>query len=338
MTRRAQLPLPGACALVLAACAGDTPARPVPARHERWGIFRDLVLVARNDAKGGPYFLDRFEVSRRDFGQWLAVTQRRPPAGWVADDGDAVAEDDPASLRPATRVDLDTARAYAGWRWCRLPTRSEWEYAASAGGAYRYPWGDYVRAEWANTSDLGLRQPAAIGTFESGRSPDGPYDLVGNVAEWSESLSPSGWRDLVASPVLFAERSWLPRGQPASSFALLAAAPRPLPRQVVGGAYVGLGDAVGRRILRAGSIPTLSCMPDEWSDTIGVRLAADPRSLLTSLMHEREVPSEGAAALLRTFLAEPAHRAALAPEFAAAVERVGTPGPLFVLLDAALRR
>lgn len=336
MTAHPRVPRACALALVLAACAGEAPAPPVPARHERWGIFRDLVLIARSDAKGGPYFLDRFEVSRRDYWHWLDVSAT-PTTQAFAVGSETLADDDPSWQRPATRIDLAAARAYARWRWCRLPTRAEWEHAASAGGAYRYPWGDYARAEWANTSELGLGQPAAIGTFESGRSLGGPYDLVGNVAEWTESLSDAAVRDLAAAAVPPALRAWLPRGQPAPTFALAAAAPRPLPRQVVGGGFLGLGDAFQPRPGRAARIPTLSCAPAEWSDTTGVRLAADPRSLLVALMREPEAPDAPSMLLLRAFLAEPAHHAALVTEFEAALARVDSAGPLVDVMRQVLR-
>lgn len=311
--------------LLLAACGGETPplAAPRP-RHERFAIFRDLVLVVRPDSRGGPYFLDRFEVSRRDFAEWLhacapAVEAHARTA--EPDDGE------PAALRPAARVDLPTARAYAAWRFCRLPTYEEWEYAASAGGAYRYPWGDHARAEWANTPELGLGQPAAIGTFESGRALGGPYDLVGNVAEWTETLSPAAVRDLAASPGAWLVQGFVPARQPAPTLALVAAARRPAARLVAGGAYFGVADVSQPRDFRVRGTPLLACASMEWSDTIGIRLAADPRSLLVALLRETRVPSEPALALLRAFLREPAHRAVLAPEFAAARAR-SDGGPL----------
>jgi len=335
MSHGARPALAWVCASVAAGCAGADAAPTVPARHERWGIFRDLVLIARSEGKGGPYFLDRFEVSRRDLAQWLRTTGTAGPPGW----GSllmAGEETDPSWEWPAACVDLTSARAYASWRFCRLPTRDEWEHAASAGGAYRYPWGDPARAEWANTPELGLGQPAAIGTFESGRSPGGPYDLVGNVAEWTETLSGLALRDLAASLRFPSATVWLLPGQPVPTLALVAAAPRPLPRLVLGGAYLGLGD-VGPRAARAREVPVLSCAPAEWSDTTGVRLAADPRSLLSALLREEQLPEAGPLELLRTFLAEPGHRAVLATELGAALERCARPGPLLAVLRAALR-
>lgn len=337
MTIGARVAFGCVASLALLGCGGDpAPPRILP-RHERWAVLRDLVLIERNQANGGSYFLDRFEVSRRDFAHWRRVIHTAGPPGWPEEWGADDAEDDPAALRPAARVDLASARAYAGWRLCRLPTYAEWEYAASASGAYRFPWGDHIRAEWANTPELGLWHTSAIGTFESGRSPGGPYDLVGNVAEWTETLSPSAVRDLAASSAGPAEGLWALPGRPRPFLALVASAPWPLPRLVAGGAYVGLSDVSQQRGLRAGLIPSLSCRPDEWSETTGIRLATDPRSLLIALLREPVLPGDEALGLLRDFVREPMHQDVLEPALASALAWVPTPGPLLAVLRGLLR-
>jgi hypothetical protein len=328
-------------ALGLAACTGDARRPQLPARHDRFGVLRDLVLIARTEAKGGPFFLDRFETSLRDMLEWLAATREPPPtawpAAWLGADPDT-----PLAQRPAARIDLVTARAFARWRFCRLPTALEWEYAATAGGAYRFPWGDHGRPEWANTPGLGLGQAAPVGTFESGRSPGGPYDLVGNVAEWTETLDPAFLRDLDACARLPGLSVWSLRGAPAALFGLLLGAPTPPARVVVGGGYVGLSQRSTRWQARADRISELRtldllCDAKEWSDTTGMRLATDARTLLVALLAEREQPPEPSVRLLRTFLSEPAHRAVLAPAFAPAVARVGDPGALLEIVRTALR-
>jgi hypothetical protein len=333
-----------ALVLIAAGCRENT--TDLPARHHRYGVFRDLVLIARSDARGGPYFMDRFEVSRREVRQWLADTHqdaahvlRAWPQEWLA--GDA---DDPGEQRPAVRIDLPTARAFAAWRFCRLPTAAEWEHAATGGNAYRFPWGDHGRAEWANTSALGLGQPAAIGTFESGRSPGGPYDLIGNVAEWTESLPPGTLTELVGgaptaplppSPVPLALVP-LAIGGYLPVFACLAIAPRAPGRLVLGGGYVGIGEPALWRGTR-GAAPVLVSAPSEWSDTTGVRLAIDPRGLLIRLLTEPAPPNPNASDLLREFLSTSGHRAVLLPAWHAALASVPQPGPLLPLVRAALR-
>ncbi len=170
-----------AAGLLAAACA---PAEDAVPRWSRYGVFRDLVRFDGRAHGLGVFFLDRFETTRRDW--WTFSMARgdddalpsidRP---WQVDDG-----------LPATQVDLRRAREFARWRFCRLPRIEEWRFAATSGGLYAYPWGNRFRVEWVNSGELGLDGPVPVGTFESGRDADdrAPYDLLGNVAEWTESV------------------------------------------------------------------------------------------------------------------------------------------------------
>jgi formylglycine-generating enzyme required for sulfatase activity len=100
--------------------------------------------------------------------------------------------------RPATDLDWDDAKGYAAWlsqktgRTYRLPTESEWEYAARAGSTTTYPWGKAVEKDKANclgcTSDP-VRKAIDTGSFKPNAF--GVYDMAGNAAEWVEDC----WND-----------------------------------------------------------------------------------------------------------------------------------------------
>ncbi|RME74608.1 MAG: formylglycine-generating enzyme family protein, partial [Planctomycetota bacterium] len=92
---------------------------------------------------------------------------------------------------PVVGVDWFDAYAYARWKGKRLPTEQEWEKAASWDPQkqikYRYPWGnkwDKTRVAHHSNGATGTKR---VGTYRSGKSPYGAYDMAGNVWEWTVS-------------------------------------------------------------------------------------------------------------------------------------------------------
>ena len=96
--------------------------------------------------------------------------------------------------QPAINVSWHDAKAYVAWLSAqtgaeyRLPSESEWEYAARAGTTTKYHWGDEIGVKRANCAGCGSpwddRQTAPVGSFTP--NPFGLYDMHGNVFEWVE--------------------------------------------------------------------------------------------------------------------------------------------------------
>ncbi|TAN58880.1 MAG: formylglycine-generating enzyme family protein [Rhodospirillales bacterium] len=91
--------------------------------------------------------------------------------------------------RPVINVSWDDVQTYLVWlnrktgKTYRLPTESEWEYAARAGTATPYSWGNDIGKGNANCDGCGgNKQTAPVGSFRP--NPFGLSDMHGNVWEW----------------------------------------------------------------------------------------------------------------------------------------------------------
>ncbi len=102
---------------------------------------------------------------------------------------------------PLNCVDHAQAAGFCRWLGGRLPSEAEWEFAASAGRGWRYPWGnempsdDGFRANYDGYDQGdgfdrqvyrrdGWEETAPVCSFPLGASAHGLCDLAGNVWEW----------------------------------------------------------------------------------------------------------------------------------------------------------
>jgi formylglycine-generating enzyme required for sulfatase activity len=134
-------------------------------------------VVAR-ELVAGPFRIDAREVAIGELrcGACLERFRREIEAGDLA--------------RAAYGITFDEAREHCAQSGGRLPRESEWIIAASR-GVRRYPWGDSGavcrRAAYGlvdGPCGQGARGPDTVLAHPDGRTPDGLFDLAGNVAEW----------------------------------------------------------------------------------------------------------------------------------------------------------
>jgi len=146
---------------------------------ERWERpVREVTIEA--------FELATFELRNSDYALYVELSGR---ADWP---GLRFRERDDWAETSAAYLSWDDAQVFLAWlrsiddeAW-RLPTEAEWEYAARAGTATEYWWGDLF--DTARGNGPGRHGPdiwesaAPVGRFPP--NPWGLYDITGNVAEW----------------------------------------------------------------------------------------------------------------------------------------------------------
>ena len=139
---------------------------------------------------GAPFAVGRHEVT---FAEWDACVAAGGCGHRPGDNGWG------RGVRPVVNVSWDDAKRYAQWlsrktrKEYRLPSEAEWEYAARAGTATAYTWGDQIGVNRANCRGCGSRwdgsKTAPVGSFRANAW--GLHDMHGNVLERTEDC----WND-----------------------------------------------------------------------------------------------------------------------------------------------
>ncbi len=131
------------------------------------------------------FYLDEKEVTNADYERLVQSGQRSAPKNWV--DGKIPAGE---TFYPVSNVSWFDADAYCRWLNKRLPTETEWEYAARGKENFLYPYGNKWEPEYssASPSSEAIGKLSNAGSYPKGASPFGILDMAGNVAEWTDSF------------------------------------------------------------------------------------------------------------------------------------------------------
>jgi formylglycine-generating enzyme required for sulfatase activity/uncharacterized caspase-like protein len=187
------------------------------------------------------FAMSQYEVTKGEFAQFIKATSYQTDAekadgcyGWTGSNWELKKEFNWRNVgfeqednHPVVCVSWNDAKAYTKWlseqtgRECRLPTESEWEYAARAGTETKYWWGNEGSHEYMNFGYKASgrdkwKYTSPVGSFA--KNPFGLYDMNGNVWEWIEDswhdnyngapTDGSSWKNSNKNKVLLRGGSW----------------------------------------------------------------------------------------------------------------------------------
>lgn len=167
------------------------------------------------------FAIGRFEITRAQWASFVDETKRAPPEShayqgiceWRGIQKAALREEVDADLKaqgynvtspkedglelfrdnpldPVRCISWEDVQAYLNWlsrrtgQFYRLPSESEWEYAARGGTSSARWFGAAISVRNANYWDSGVREPVEVGSYPA--NPFGIFDVLGNIQEFTE--------------------------------------------------------------------------------------------------------------------------------------------------------
>ncbi|MEW6363702.1 MAG: SUMF1/EgtB/PvdO family nonheme iron enzyme [Acidobacteriota bacterium] len=156
-------------------------------------IWEQVEELASQQRIAGPalgYWKEFRETSEPELDRMLLAQfpdhRRAQPAYW-----EDASYNNPR--QPVVGICWYEARAYCNWlseatgHRFRLPTEAEWEVAASGAETREFAYGGTFSSLKCNTLETHIGAPTPVGVFPDGATPQGCFDMTGNVYEWTSS-------------------------------------------------------------------------------------------------------------------------------------------------------
>jgi formylglycine-generating enzyme required for sulfatase activity len=143
------------------------------------------------------FYIDLYEVTNGRYAECVRDGVCDPPLSMASRARQSYYRDPAYADYPVIYVTWFMAEAYCEWRGGSLPTEAQWEKAARGTAGIIYPWGKYFDDNRGNFCDAnctlnkankdwddGYADTAPVGSYPSGCSTYGLFDMGGNVIEW----------------------------------------------------------------------------------------------------------------------------------------------------------
>ncbi|MEJ2143522.1 MAG: SUMF1/EgtB/PvdO family nonheme iron enzyme [Acidobacteriota bacterium] len=145
-------------------------------------LLHKALVIPPQSLSLSDFWMDEFEVTNRQFAEFLANTGYQPTSAvGFLQNWEAAQYPEWAADFPVVWVSVEDAQAYCHWRGARLPTDQEWEKAFRGPSGRLFPWGN--KSPDPDTTNAGSGKVEPVGNRPGDCSQYGIYDLAGNVSE-----------------------------------------------------------------------------------------------------------------------------------------------------------